>query len=332
MRSVAPILNHLSALGFPEERALSCLGIERKALRDLDAPLDYRRVERLWQTAIEATGDPALALRAARLVETAEIGLLAYIAAASRDGRSAFETARELVPLMTELADISLDANDERSIVRFHWKPSIEISRPTREYAVGTLVQMTRAVGSRSWGPEQALFAYPPPDHADEYERILELPVHFEASHDGVVFPASMPDELNPASDPALVEALERHAQELLARLPLGDDLQSRVRHEIASLLPSGTSAEAVAEALGTSARSLRRRLEAENTSYKRILDEVRSELARRYLAQERRGVEEVAFALGFSDGSAFHKAFRRWTGESPTDFARNPSGAEEPS
>ncbi|MBW2288989.1 MAG: AraC family transcriptional regulator [Deltaproteobacteria bacterium] len=330
MRSVAPILNHLNALGFPEDRALACLGIERTALRALDTRVDYQSVERLWQAAIDTTGDPALPLRAARLVEAAEIGLLAYIAAASRDGRSAFETARELVPLMTTLADISLDAGEECSIVRYCWNPSLEISLPTREYAVGTIVQATRSVGSRSWCPEAALFAYPPPAHADEYERILELPVHFEASHDAVVFAASMPDELNPASDPALVQALERHAQELLAKLPLGDDLQSCVRHRIALLLPSGASAEAVAEALGMSTRNLRRRLEADHTSYKHILDEVRCELARQYLAQERRGVEEVAIAIGFSDGSALHKAFRRWTGESPAEFARTLPGSDE--
>ena len=75
------------------------------------------------------------------------------------------------------------------------------------------------------------------------------------------------------------------------------------------------------------STRSLRRQLRAEETSYRQILDDVRCELAQRYLAEEQRPVEEVAFALGFSDGSAFHKAFRRWTGESPTGFARGRSG-----
>jgi AraC-like DNA-binding protein len=197
---------------------------------------------------------------------------------------------------------------------------------------VGTIVQTSRAVGSHSWGPEEAWFSYPPPNHADDYERILEVPVHFDASHDAVVFSASMLADPNPATDPALVRALEHHARELLAKLPLGDDLQSRVRYTIASLLPLGASAEAVAGKLRMSARNLRRRLEAEHKSYKEILDEVRCELARRYLAQEHRRVEEVAFALGFSDGSAFHKAFRRWTGESPTNFARNHSRAREPS
>lgn len=331
MRSIAPILNHLNALGFPEDRALACLGIERTALSDPDTRFDYRRLEWLWQSAIDTTGDPSLPLRAAQRVQAGDFGVLTYIAAASRDSRSAFETLRELLPLMTTLADIGLDDSNDRPIVRYHWKPGFEISVPTREYAVGTIVQASRAVGSHSWGPEEACFAYPPPDHAGDYERILEIPVHFDASHDAVVFSASMLDDPNPASDPALVQALERHARELLAKLPFGDDLPSRVRHEIASLLPSGASAEAVAETLRMSARSLRRRLEAENTSYKQILDEVRCELARRYLDQEQRGVEQVAFALGFSDGSAFHKAFRRWTSESPTDFARNPSRAEEP-
>jgi AraC-like DNA-binding protein len=333
MRSIAPILNHLKALGFPEDRALACLGIERTALSDPDTRLDYRSLERLWQSAIDTTGDPSLPLRAAQRVQAGDFGVLTYIAAASRDSRSAFQTLRELLPLMSTLADIGLDDTNERPIVRVHWKPAFEISIPTREYAVGTIVRASRALGPHSWGPEEACFAYPPPDHADAYERILEVPVHFDASHDAVVFSASMLSDPNPTSDPALVLALERHARELLAKLPLGDDLPSRVRHEIASLLPSGgASAEAVAETLRMSARSLRRRLEAENTSYKQILDEVRCELARRYLAQKQRGMEEVAFALGFSDGSAFHKAFRRWTGESPKDFARNPSRAEEPS
>jgi AraC-like DNA-binding protein len=332
MRSIAPILNHLDALGYPKDRALACLEIERTALGDPDTRFDYRSIKRLWQSAIETTGDPTLPLRAARRVQAGDFGLLTYIAAASRDSRSAFETLRELLPLMSMLADIGLDASNERPIVRYHWNPGFEIAVPTREYAVGTIVQTSRAVGSHSWGPEEAWFAYPPPDHADDYQRILGVPVHFDASHDAVVFSASMLDDPNPASDPALVQALEHHAQELLAKLPLGDDLQSRVRHTIASLLLSGASAEAVAGTLRMSVRNLRRRLEAENTSYKHILDEVRCELAQRYLAQQQRGVEEVALALGFSDGSAFHKAFRRWTGESPTEFARNHSRAEEPS
>ena len=69
------------------------------------------------------------------------------------------------------------------------------------------------------------------------------------------------------------------------------------------------------------SSRTLRRRLKDAGTSYQEILDDVRAELARRYLAREKRAVDEVSFLLGFSDPSAFTKAFRRWTGRSPADF-----------
>jgi AraC-like DNA-binding protein len=326
MRSVAPLLNHLDSLGFPEEHSLECLGLDRAAADDLETRLDYRCVERLWQMAVDTTGDPTLPLRAAMLADAAEFGVVTYIFTASPDIRSGFQNTLDLIPLMSTVTGVSLETAEEHLIVRYRWQPGFEISQASREYAVGVLIQLSRGVGRSVGGlsPQEVRFSYPPPDHADAYAEILDLPVRFDSGWDGVLFPVSELDAPNPASDPALAEALARHAQKLLAKLPRGDDLPSRVRHQLASALPFGASADQVAEDLGMSARNLRRRLEAEGSSYQVILDEVRCELARRYLAEEGKGVEEVAFALGFSDGSAFHKAFKRWTGESPTDFARD--------
>jgi AraC-like DNA-binding protein len=89
-------------------------------------------------------------------------------------------------------------------------------------------------------------------------------------------------------------------------------------------MLPLGTlTADAVAAQFSMSNRTLRRRLQQEATSYQEILDDVRAELASYYLTNEKRRIDEIAFLLGFSDPSAFTKAFRRWTGETPADFAR---------
>jgi AraC-like DNA-binding protein len=71
------------------------------------------------------------------------------------------------------------------------------------------------------------------------------------------------------------------------------------------------------------STRTLRRRLSEEGSSYREIVDEVRADLARHHLAREKRDIDDVAFLLGFSDQSAFTKAFRRWTGRTPADYAR---------
>ena len=162
MRSIAPILNHLKALGFPEDRALACLGIERAALSDPDARLDYRSLERLWQGAIDTTGDPSLPLRAAQRVQAGDFGVLTYIAAASRDSRAAFQTLRELLPLMSTLADIDLDDTNERPILRVHWKPAFEISIPTREYAVWNDHPSESSTRAALLGPGGGVFRLPP--------------------------------------------------------------------------------------------------------------------------------------------------------------------------
>jgi len=133
-----------------------------------------------------------------------------------------------------------------------------------------------------------------------------------------------MMDDLNPSSDAALRQLLERYAADQLAKIPTSARFSQRVRACILSMLSLGNlTADSVAAEFNMSNRTLRRRLQEEHTSYQEILDEVRSELARHYLAKEKREIDEVAFRLGFSDPSAFTKAFRRWTGQTPADFVR---------
>ena len=77
----------------------------------------------------------------------------------------------------------------------------------------------------------------------------------------------------------------------------------------------------AVARSLGISVRSLRRRLDEEGVSYTSLLNEARATLAKRMLDDPRRSIYETAYAMGFSDPSAFHRAFKRWTGMTPTQY-----------
>jgi AraC-like DNA-binding protein len=131
-------------------------------------------------------------------------------------------------------------------------------------------------------------------------------------------------DSLNPSADAALRQLLERFAADQLAKIPTSAPFSERVRACILSMLPLGSlTADTVAARFSMSNRTLRRRLQEDATSYQELLDEVRAELARHYLTRERRGIDEVAFLLGFSDPSAFSKAFRRWTGQTPADFVR---------
>jgi AraC-like DNA-binding protein len=110
---------------------------------------------------------------------------------------------------------------------------------------------------------------------------------------------------------------------EMVAALPRRDDLSAQVRAALAADLRGGPTLEGVAARLGVPPRSLQRRLAAEGTSYNGLLDQVRHELALRYLRQRELALVEVAFLLGFAEQSVFQRAFRRWTGTSPAEWRR---------
>ena len=126
----------------------------------------------------------------------------------------------------------------------------------------------------------------------------------------------------HPGSDPQLCELLEHHAQQQLRRLPGAEDFSAEVRRVLGATLRRGDARiSAVAKELAMSGRSLQRRLNAEGSSFREELDRVRSELAVRLLSEGEADVREVAYLLGFSEPSAFHRAFKRWTGTTPAAY-----------
>ena len=115
---------------------------------------------------------------------------------------------------------------------------------------------------------------------------------------------------------------MERHAEALLAKLPsLTDSVVDRVQRVLSGVLGEGdASLGAVARKLRMSERTLQRKLAEESASYDALLDAMRHELAVRYLADRKIAIAEVAYLLGYSEPSPFHRAFKRWTGVTPSE------------
>jgi AraC-like DNA-binding protein len=324
LNAILPLLEYLENEGFELGAILDRAGIPKSAREAPQTRLPQARFEALWRAAIEVTGDPAIALRVSTLVKPSTLGIIGYLASASESRRNAFELVKGLTPLLWENFECELESDDQVAFIRCRAGSNPRASRFTIQYSVGLTVAMSRALGSLRSDPLEARFSFPAPPYADEYERILRLPVRFDAGEDGVLFPISLMDSSNPSADAALRQLLQQYAADQLARIPSHPGLAERVRATIRSMLPLGDlSADRVAARFSMSDRTLRRRLRDEGTSYREALDEVREELARRYLANEERGIDEIALLLGFSDASAFTKAFRRWTGQTPADFAR---------
>jgi AraC-like DNA-binding protein len=321
---ILPLLEYLGNEGFDLEPILDRVGIPQSALEDTKTRFPKRRFQALWQVASEVTGDPAIALRVSTMVRANALGIIGYLASASDSRRNAFEVVKGLTPLLWEDVECDLESGSEVAFIRCRTGSDLQGSHFTTEYAIGLTVTMSRVLGGGRSDPLEARFSYSAPAYADEYERILRLPIRFDAVEDGVLFPIAMMDSSNPSADAALRQLLEMYAADQLAEIPTSARFSQRIRACILSMLPLGKlTADAVAAQFSMSNRTLRRRLQQEATSYQEILDDVRAELASHYLTNEKRRIDEIAFLLGFSDPSAFTKAFRRWTGETPADFAR---------
>ena len=159
-----------------------------------------------------------------------------------------------------------------------------------------------------------------------EYERRTGCPVVFDATWTGIEFLAEYLDVPLPAAQPDARRYLARHAETLLdkgaARAAGPSSVLDEVRRKVEEQLLSGVpSAQMVATQLGMSPRTLQRRLEAEGTTFSALVDSTRRGRALQLLAEPGLTAQEVAFALGYSEPRAFHRAFRRWTGMSPGEY-----------
>ena len=168
--------------------------------------------------------------------------------------------------------------------------------------------------------PTAVSFMHAEPSCAGEYLALFRAPVKFSAERDSITFSLKDVDRYLMGTNPQLARLNDQVMIEYLAKLDK-DDIVNRVAAVIVDMLPSGGVAdEKVAEALSMSVRSLQRRLKEVGTTFRTILDTTRSDLASTYVRDPDIELAEVAFLLGFSDQSAFSRAFKRWTGIPPIE------------
>jgi AraC-like DNA-binding protein len=170
------------------------------------------------------------------------------------------------------------------------------------------------------WQPNEVCFIHSEPADARPYRRLFQCSLSFDTGRNALVFHASWLDRRLATDDPALRKLLQMRIDALEAEQ--GSDLSARVRSVLrTALLIRHAGAEQIAALFSMHPRTLARQLEARGTRFQALVDEVRSEIARQLLAQSRMDVREVAATLDYADASAFTRAFRRWSGRTPSQW-----------
>lgn len=187
---------------------------------------------------------------------------------------------------------------------------------------LSTMLHVGRELTGRRWKPNRVCFEHQKPATITVHKRVFQAPVHFGCARTELVFAARLLELPLPKADPALAALLQRGAQALLGPAVAGSSVADQVRRVIGKVSgPGDLQLTVVARKLGTSARTLQRRLHAEGSSFDELVRETRSTLAKNYLRKRELAICEIAYLLGFSQPSAFHRAFQRWTGMTPRTF-----------
>lgn len=318
--STRALLDACDALGASGDAIARAAGIDRAALADPDARVSRASIGAVWQAAYAATGDAALALHAAERAPDGAYPVLDYLGAASATLGEAIERLSRYFVL---LGDISLRVEAgprAHRLVLESTAPGVPLPMPAQEYTLAALLLRTRKRCGVAWTPSHVELTGPGPFSA-EHTRVFGVAPR-AAETAGLGITRADWDRPCVAADPALASLLEAHARAVVQQLPRGGDTARAVAEVVGRSLEGGEPSLAlVARKLGQSARTLQRRLEEEGTSVAAIVRAERERLAKEQLGRPGVSLAELAFLLGFSDQSAFTRAFRRWTGTTPARF-----------
>jgi AraC-like DNA-binding protein len=183
-----------------------------------------------------------------------------------------------------------------------------------------------REVGGPACRPLKALLPYQAPAHAELYSRFLECPVQFEASACELHFDAQILDQSSSLAHKLTSTLMRTACERLIGQSKTSTGVAGQVYQILMTDPARLPSLLDVADMLHMNERTLRRKLEIEETSFGKIVDDVRESLATQYLKTTRMTTEDIAFLVGFNDVANFRRAFKRWTGKSPSAYRQNES------
>lgn len=312
----------LDSLGLDSAALCREAGLDPQLLDDANARYPLSATTRLWQLAVAASGDPALGLNTSRHVAPTTFHALGMAVMASGSLREIFERIVRYHQVVSDALELELRDVGDSCELHFRLPPGGSLPAPEAIDAFAAIyVRTCRNRLGRSYAPLAVHLRRPPPADPQPWLEAFRAPVHFAAAEDVLCFARADLDRPLDDGNPELAAHNEAVLRKRLDALQ-PDTVGRRLRRALEQCLPNGEpSAEVLAHGLHLSLRSLQRHLSEEGSSYEQVLAETRHALAVQHLGEADCSISEVAYLLGFADSSSFSRAFKRWSGQSPSQY-----------
>lgn len=319
VRPASSLLAWVEANGGDAAGLRAAVGVDERLLADFDAKMPLHRYYDLLERTAKMMGGPDMGLRFCRSLDRNKWERANVLQTASATVGEGLRRMLRYLPLWNSHERIWMESRGRLSglLYRPHGRPRLG-QRIKAEMTLADFTVGGRHLTQQQEGLRLVRFTHKQPASTALYDEVFGAPVEFGAHVDEVVFETAILDIPVPTANPAALEFIERHLEAQLRDRPRR--AADHARELLLALLPDGHSLAGLAQRMGLPPRTLQRHLSAEGTNLQRLLDDTRRELALRHLGNQL-AIAETAFRLGFSEPSAFHRAFKRWTGITPQAY-----------
>jgi AraC-like DNA-binding protein len=325
---VAAALDAVRARQMDADQILIAVGLSPTLLQCAHARVSAEHYGKLWRL-IALTLDDEFFGQDSRRMKSGSFAMLCHSVLGCRTLGSAIDRSLRFYGLILDDIGGTLESDDGEATIVLK---ELTAGKPHRVFGQEVLLLLLHGLACWLVGRRipigRAHFCYPEPAHSGEYRVMFSNDLSFDAPFTGIAFDAGYLNLPIVQDERTIKEFLRTAPENIVTKYKNGSSASARIRRRLRQRLPGEVpDFETLAAELSMTAATLRRRLREEGATYQRIKDQLRRDLAISYLSDSDRSVVDIALELGFSERSAFHRAFQKWTGASPGEFRRGQQG-----
>ena len=314
-------------VGLNPVEMLHGVGLGAGVLGDPERLMPLTSALQLLENSAERSGCPSFGLRMAETRQIADFGAVSLLLNHQRNLRDALLTTNEYRHLLNQTLAVDIEISGKTTVIREEVMTEAGIpKRQATELAIGVLYRMCGSLLGRQWNPHSVSFSHSMIADRQDYRRVFQCKLVFDAEFNGIVCNTSDLDLPNPKADPTLANYARTFMESVAAAHE--QSVVFDVRKAIYLLMPMGrATVEQTAQGLGLSVRTLQRNLDEAGVTFSELLNGVRCELVLRYISNKKYSLQRVGMLLGYAAPSSFTRWFCGEFGASPRAWRSNQEG-----